>query len=416
MRHRVRALFAGDSGAVVYSAGLVSQVFGAHVSRVLSAAMDRGSLAPAARATRLIFLVSGIGMAAWAPMVPYAKARLGLDDASLGLILLAFGGGSMLAMPLVGWLTQRYGNRRVIVVGGVLLCVALPGLALAAHAVALAAILFCFGMALGAVDVAMNAHAVDVERRAGRPMMSGFHGLFSVGGLSGALGMSALLALGLPLVAAAVLVAVLLAAVVVAQWSNLLDEVDATAARAKAFAMPRGIVLVLGLLCFISFLAEGAMLDWSAVFLREFRGFDAATAGIGYAGFSVAMALVRLVGDRVVSRIGPVLTVRLGAGVAATGFLLAAFVAWPPAALVGFVLVGLGAANIVPVMFGAAGRLPGASPGVSLATVTMLGYAGLLSGPALIGFLAQASSLPVALAAVAGLLLLTAASARWVRA
>ncbi|CAM5565254.1 hypothetical protein [Rhodanobacter lindaniclasticus] len=179
--------------------------------------------------------------------------------------------------------------------------------------------------------------------------------------------------------------------------------------------MPRGIVLVLGLLCFISFLAEGAMLDWSAVFLREFRGFDVATAGIGYAGFSVAMALVRLAGDRIVTRLGPVLTVRLGACVAAGGFLLAALVAWPPAALIGFALIGLGAANIVPVMFGAAGRLLGASPGISIATVTTLGYAGLLSGPALIGFLAQASSLPVALAAVAGLLLLTAASARLVR-
>jgi predicted MFS family arabinose efflux permease len=400
---------------IVYSAVSGVAGFGAHVSRVISAAVDRGGLAPAARATRLIFLVSGIGMAAWAPMVPYAKARLGLDDASLGLVLLAFGGGSMAAMPLVGWLTQRYGHRRVIGVGGLLLCLALPGLALASTAIALATILLCFGMALGAVDVAMNAHAVEVERRAGRPMMSGFHGLFSVGGLGGALGMSVLLALGASLLVAAVLVALLLAVMVVTQWYSLLERTSERTTR-KAFAMPRGIVLLLGLLCFISFLAEGAMLDWSAVFLREFRGFDAATAGIGYAGFSVAMALVRLVGDRVVARIGPVLTVRLGAALAAAGFLLATLVTWPPAALLGFVLVGFGAANIVPVMFGAAGRLPGTSPEISLATVTMLGYAGLLSGPALIGFLAQASSLAAALAAVAGLLLLTAASARWVRA
>jgi len=179
--------------------------------------------------------------------------------------------------------------------------------------------------------------------------------------------------------------------------------------------MPRGIVLVLGLLCFISFLAEGSMLDWSAVFLRDVRGFSAASAGIGYAAFSVAMALGRLTGDWIVARFGPVLTVRLGACTAAAGFLLASMLAWPPAALIGFVLVGLGAANIVPVMFGAAGRLPGTSPGMAIATVTTLGYAGLLSGPALIGFLAQISSLAVALAAVAGLLLLTAASARLVR-
>ena len=386
-----------------------------HTIGVSRVAVDRTDLSPAILATRLIFLVSGIGMAAWAPMVPYAKARLGLDDASLGLVLLAFGGGSMAAMPLVGFLTHRFGSRRVIGFGGLMLCLALPLLAIASSTTALALTLLYFGAALGAVDVAMNAHAVEVERRADRPLMSGFHGLFSIGGLSGAAGMSLLLALGMSLTAGAVVISLLLAIVVMTQWSRLISEVDDAGERAAAFAMPRGIVLVLGLLCFISFLAEGSMLDWSAVFLRDFRGFAAASAGIGYAGFSVAMALGRLTGDRTVARIGPVLTVRLGACTAAAGFLLASMVAWPSAALIGFVLVGLGAANIVPVMFGAAGRLPGTSPGISIATVTTLGYAGLLSGPALIGFLAQASSLPVALATVAGLLLLTAASARLVR-
>lgn len=384
-------------------------------SGISPAVDERNGLAPAIRATRLVFLASGIGMAAWAPMVPYAKARLGLDEASLGLLLLAFGGGSMVSMPLVGLLTHRFGSRRVIGVGGLMLCLALPLLAIAPGVATLALALLYFGVALGAVDVAMNAHAVEVERRDGRPLMSGFHGLFSIGGLSGAAGMSLLLALGWPLTAAAVAVSVLLAVVVVTQWPRLIEHVDDAGGRAAAFGMPRGIVLVLGLLCFISFLAEGSMLDWSAVFLRDFRGFPATSAGIGYAAFSVAMALGRLTGDWTVARFGPVLTVRAGACTAAAGFLLASMLAWPPAALLGFVLIGLGAANIVPVMFGAAGRLPGTSPGMAIATVTTLGYAGLLSGPALIGFLAQASSLPAALAAVAGLLLLTAASARLVR-
>jgi predicted MFS family arabinose efflux permease len=383
-------------------------------SSIPLAADVRSGLASAIRATRLVFLVSGIGMAAWAPMVPYAKARLGLDEAGLGMLLLAFGGGSMLSMPLVGWLTHRFGSRRVIGTGGLLLCLALPLLALAPGVATLALALLYFGAALGAVDVAMNAHAVEVERRDGRPLMSGFHGLFSIGGLGGAVGMSLLLALGMPLTAAAVAMAALLAVVLVTQWPRLIEHVDAAGVRA-AFGMPRGIVLALGLLCFISFLAEGSMLDWSAVFLRDFRGFSVASAGIGYAAFSVAMAVGRLGGDRIVARFGPVMTVRLGACTAAAGFLLASMLAWPPAAPIGFVLVGLGAANIVPVMFGAAGRLPGSSPGIAIATVTALGYAGLLSGPALIGFLAQASSLPMALAAVAGLLLLTAASARLVR-
>jgi len=385
-----------------------------HDGVLATAPMDL-PLARAARATRLTFLLSGIGMSAWAPMVPYAKARLGLDEATLGLVLLAFGGGSMVAMPVVGLLTHRFGSRRVIGVGGLMLCLALPLLALAPGAWWLALALLYFGVALGAVDVAMNAHAVEVEHRAQRPLMSGFHGLFSVGGLVGAAGMSALLALGLSLAAGALVVALVLALVVASQWPHLIDHVEANDEHAPPLRWPGMIVLALGLLCFISFLAEGSMLDWSAVFLRDVRGVSPAMAGLGYAGFSVAMAAGRLSGDRVVARLGPVVTVRVGAAVAAAGFVLAATVPWPAAALAGFVLVGLGAANIVPVMFGAAGRLPGVSPGIALATVTMLGYAGLLSGPALIGFLAHASSLATALMVVAGLLVIACASARLVR-
>lgn len=377
--------------------------------------VGRDRLAAATRSTRLIFLVSGIGMAAWAPMVPYAKARLGLDDAQLGLMLLAFGGGSMASMPFVGWLSHRFGNRRVIVASGWLLCLALPVLALAPNVAVLTAALLYFGVMLGAVDVAMNAHAVEVERRDGRVLMSGFHGLFSLGGLAGAAGMSALLALGLPLPLAALAVSALLAALVLYLRGGLLPNVGGAAAGHAPFRMPHGAVLLLGLLCFVSFMAEGSMLDWSAVFLRDFRGFAPSAAGIGYACFSVAMALGRLTGDRLIQRIGPVWAVRVGAGLAATGFALAASVPWPGAALAGFVLVGLGASNIVPVMFSAAGRLPGSSPAIAIAAVTMLGYAGLLSGPALIGFISRLASLPLALAVVAGLLLLVAASARIVR-
>lgn len=370
-----------------------------------------GALAPAIRATRLVFLTAGIGVSAWAPMVPYAKVRLGLDDATLGLVLLAFGGGSMVSMPLVGFLTHRFGSRRVIVAGGLLTCLVLPLLALVPDGQALAVALLFFGAGLGAVDVAMNAHAVEVERRAGRPLMSGFHGMFSIGGLGCAAGMSALLASGVPLAVAAATVSALLLATVLTQWPSLLDEVAWTAHR-PALAMPRGVVLLLGVLCLISFLAEGSMLDWSALLLRDDRGFSDASAGIGYAMFSVAMALGRLTGDRAVARLGPVRAVRVGACMGAAGFMMASLLPWPWVSLAGFVLVGVGAANIVPVMFGAAGRLPGTSPGIAIATVTTLGYVGLLCGPAAVGFVAHASSLPLALAGVGAMLLLTAASAR----
>jgi len=382
-----------------------------------AAAGGDAAVVPAAkRATRWIFLVAGIGMSAWAPMVPYAKARLSLDDAQLGLALLAFGGGSMLSMPFVGWLTHRWGNRAVIVTSGLLTCLALPALTWVSSLSALMAALLYFGATLGALDVAMNAHAVDVERLDGGRLMSGFHGLFSVGGLTGAAVMSAMLAVGVPLPLAASLIAAALVATVLALRSGLLDDTSPhVEAEKKPLGMPHALAWLLGLLCFVSFLAEGAMLDWSAVFLRDFRGLAPASAGLGYACFSVAMASGRLFGDRVIARRGPAWAVRAGAALAAGGFRVVAGVPSTTASLAGFVLIGLGASNIGPVMFSAAGRLPGTSPAIAIATATTLGYAGLLSGPALIGFLAHASNLPMAFAAVAGLLVLVGLSARIVQ-
>ncbi|MBE1162570.1 MFS transporter [Dyella sp. 7MK23] len=372
----------------------------------------------AQRATRLIFLVSGMAMSAWAPMVPYVKLRLGLDDGQLGAALLAFGGGSMLSMPFVGWLAHRLGNRAVIVSAGLLMCVALPVLAQVSSVAMLVGTLLYFGVMLGAVDVAMNAYAVEVEHRSGARLMSGFHGLFSVGGLSGAAVLSALLALGLALPGAAIAIAVALALTVLWLRNGLHGEANAAGVAIEAHSrpgMPPARAWLLGLMCFASFMAEGAMLDWSAVFLRDVRGMAAASAGFGYACFSVAMATGRFCGDRLIARHGPVWAVRTGASLAVVGFLLVACVPLTMAALSGFVLIGLGASNIVPVMFSAAGRLAGAPPAVSIATATTLGYVGLLSGPALIGFVAHASSLSLAFAAVAGLLVLVGLSARMVR-
>lgn len=376
------------------------------------------SLLAARRATRLIFLVSGLAMSTWAPMVPYVKVRLGLDDAQLGVALLAFGGGSMLSMPFVGWLAHRLGNRAVIMSAGLLMCLALPALAQVSSVTMLVGTLLYFGVMLGAVDVAMNAYAVEVERRSDDRLMSGFHGLFSVGGLSGAALLSTLLALGLALPGAAITIAIALALTVLWLRNGLRGDASSGSVdiREKSRAgMPPARAWLLGLMCFVSFMAEGSMLDWSALFLRDVRGMAAASAGLGYACFSVAMAAGRFSGDRLIARYGPVWTVRLGAGVAVAGFLLVACIPLTMAALLGFVLIGLGASNIVPLMFSAAGHLPGTAPAVSIATATTLGYVGLLSGPALIGFVAHASSLSVAFVAMAGLLVLVGLSARMVR-
>ena len=359
-------------------------------------------------------------MSTWAPMVPYVKVRLGLDDAQLGAALLAFGGGSMLSMPFVGWLAHRLGNRVVIMSAGLLMCLALPALAQVSSVTMLVGTLLYFGVMLGAVDVAMNAYAVEVEHRSGDRLMSGFHGLFSVGGLSGAALLSGLLALGLGLTGAGAAIAIAIALALTVLWLRNGLRGDASSGGVDIGekshpGMPSARAWLLGLMCFVSFMAEGSMLDWSAVFLRDVRGMASASAGFGYACFSVAMAAGRFSGDRLIARHGSVWAVRVGAGVAVVGFLLVACVPLTMATLLGFVLIGLGASNIVPVMFSAAGRLPGTPPAVSIATATTLGYVGLLSGPALIGFVAHASSLSVAFVAMAGLLVLVGFSARMVR-
>ena len=211
-------------------------------------------------------------------------------------------------------------------------------------------------------------------------------------------------------------VSVLLLVIVATQWRHLLvRHDDGTGERHARFRVPDGAVLLLGFLCMVVFLAEGAMLDWSAVFLRFSRGFDPSVAGLGYAAFSVAMAVGRLLGDRITASLGATTIVRAGSLIAAAGFFLATMLPWGPMALVGFALVGIGASNIVPVLFSAAGRQVSTSPGIAIATVTSLGYAGMLAGPAVIGFVAHASSLSIALGGVASLLLVVSLCASIVR-
>jgi predicted MFS family arabinose efflux permease len=349
-----------------------------------------------------MFLICGTATSCWAPIIPFVKDRLGLDPGTLGLILLAFGGGSMVAMPLAGVAIHVWGSRRVVSLASLATCATLPALTLPLPAGLVTLTLLVFGASLGAMDVAMNAQALAVQHAAARPIMSGFHGLFSVGGLAGAAIISVLLRAGFGLTAAATGIAAALAALAVSQQRHLIAD-HGTAGSGSFTIVPRAAVLVLGALCFMCFLGEGAVLDWSAVFLREHRNVDVSIAGIGYAAFSIAMAVMRLTGDRITHGAGPAQVLRIGGALAAFGFLAAAVVPSAAGTLGGFVIVGIGAANIVPILFTAAGRVPGIPPGVSLATVTTIGYAGLLVGPALLGFVAEATSLPFAFALVAAM-------------
>ena len=363
---------------------------------VAAASADR----PATRlSTRLAFFVAGFGVSCWAPLVPYAKARLGADDATLGVILLCLGIGSVTAMPLTGSFAHRYGARRMILLGGFGLCVMLPFLASVASVAALAAAMLLFGASLGTLDVSMNVHAIEVENAADAPLMSGFHAQFSVGGIAGASAITALLAAGIapqPAVGLGVAAMVLLLAIAA---PRLLAT--PSSGGGLLLAWPRGVVLLLGLLACAMFLVEGAILDWGALLLTEHRGFAKASGGIGYSLFSIAMSAGRLTGDRVVAWLGGRRTLQLGGAVAIAGFVIVLATRAPALVLAGFVLIGLGASNLVPVLFSAAGRQAAMTPALAVGAITTLGYAGALAGPALVGFVAQATSLPIAFTALA---------------
>ncbi len=352
-------------------------------------------------------------MAAWAPLVPFVKARCGLTEGMLGLLLLCLGTGSILAMPIAGALARRFGCRAVVVATAGLICVALPVLATTSSLGLLVVALFLFGAGLGSVDCVVNIQAVIVERASGRPMMSGFHGWFSIGGIAAAAGVSALLSLGASTLAAVICVVLGIVAVMVKAGPELLPYAGEGAG--STLALPRGIVLFIGILCFIVFLAEGSVLDWSAVFLTSIRHVDPSSAGLAYAAFAATMTLGRFAGDGIVRRLGGRRVVISGGLCAAAGLGIATLIPSWEAAILGYGLLGIGCSNIVPLLYTAVGRQDVMPEHIAVPAITTLGYAGILAGPALIGFVASATTLPLALLTVAGLLVGVAISGRVIR-
>ena len=370
---------------------------------------------PATRlATRLSFLVAGFGIACWAPLVPFAKQRLAVDDAVLGLLLLSLGVGSVVAMLATGILSARHGSRPIIVAGGIGLAVILPLLVVAGTPLTLALALLAFGAALGSIDVAMNIHAVEVERAAKQPLMSGFHALFSIGGFAGAAVMTALLSFQLEPLASALICSVLMLIAMVLASPRLLRSAQAQAG--PLFVLPHGIVLLLALLAAVTFLIEGAMLDWSALLVVGAGLVSEAQGGVGYIVFSIAMTAGRLGGDAVVARVGDRLTLVWGSLLAVMGLAVLLLAPGAAIAIAGFLLVGLGASNLVPVLFRRAATQTAMPTGLAVAAITTAGYAGVLVGPAGIGFVAHAGGLPMAFWMLAALMCFVTLSARAVTA
>ena len=345
----------------------------------------------------LIFFVNGAGFATWVPHIPWIQQRFSLSESGLGLTLLIIACGAIIAMPITGGLVERLGSKRVAGIVSIGFCFLLASLPLMPSYAGLAAMLFLFGMVNGSMDVAMNAHGVFVEKKYQKPIMSSFHGLFSTGGLVGAGVASGLLALGLtPVQHMLSVITLLLITTLIAIRYLLPHEPVATEPGQKQplFVLPsKQLVWLLAFLGFFILMVEGAMADWTAIHITELPEATPALAAMGFAAFSLTMAIGRLTGDVVIRTVGRPKVVRWGSFIAAVGLVIVVLWPYPVGAIAGFGLVGIGLSNVIPIIFSSAGYANPTEPGRGIAAVTTMGYFGFLVGPPLIGFIAEGISL-----------------------
>ena len=371
-------------------------------------------------AVSTIFFVNGAIISSYLVHIPYLQRKLDLSEGILGIALLGSALGALTTLLLAGWLVARFGSGKVVTASVLFQALALPLPLFAPNLPLLIGALALLGLGNGALDVAMNSQASEVEKRWGGAIMSSFHGLWSVGSFVGAAVGGRLLATELSperyiIVVAAVFIVIALVALQGLLPSTRRINENAEIEREPLFVLPTGMVAVLGGLTFLTMISEGIMADWSAVYLSNELGTSDSFAANGFAAFAGAMAVGRLTGDWVVRQLGASRTVRVSALLAVVGLTAALLIGQPWIALIGFGLVGLGIANGVPIMFSAASRTGDMDPGRALAAVATTGYFAFLLGPPLIGFVAEGLSLTWALGLVVVFNLLVAIFAGSIR-
>ncbi|MCL6707722.1 MFS transporter [Pseudomonas sp. R2.Fl] len=364
-------------------------------NRETVAARPAGFFPTSRLAVSLLFLLNGFMMGAWAPKIPEFAARLQLSESDLGLMLLVFGIGSVTLMPLAGAQIARFGSSRVVQVTTLLFIPTLLGVTFV-HSVWTAAIaIFLFGGLTGAMDVSMNANAVEVERSMGRSIMSSCHAFWSLGGLLGSASGGYLIAvLGIP--GHAILVTVAAALLFVAALPIILVDKPHPSDVAARARLPKSLLpWLIGMMALFSMIPEGAILDWGAIYLRDELSADVSLSGFAFGAFSLAMAAMRFIGDWIRDGLGAVKTLRICSVLALVGLVIAGTAPNVVVAMIGFGIAGIGISNMVPIAFSAAGNVPGLAAGVGLSVATTLGYSGILFAPSLIGFIAEHTSLAV---------------------
>jgi MFS family permease len=364
-------------------------------------------------AAAITFGLHGVAAGSWAGRIPWVKEVRNLSSAGLGLALMGAAIGGLVSAPVAAWLIGRFGSRAMTRLGGVTMAVSVPLVAFSPSLPTIFASLVLFGATSGVLDIAMNANGVVVQERYGRSIMSGLHGMWSLGGLTGSAlaGLAAHANLGAP--AHLLLVGIALGAASLASGFWLTPAPRAQAG--KSLAWPGRGLLLLGAVIFCGLFAEAAAADWSGVYLRTAAHAPQDVAAWGYAAFSLAMAGARLAGDRLVERVGSARLVRAAALTGACGLSLALLVPVTPVVIFAFAVLGLGMATVVPLTFSAAGRTPGYDPGTAVAAVATVGYGGWMLAPPVIGFVAQGTSLTFALALVAVMTALIAVPAGTLR-
>jgi MFS family permease len=365
----------------------------------------------------IIFLVHGLAVSTWISRIPTVQINLGLSNAVLGLTLLGTAAGSVLAIPICGRLVDRYTSKRVTTWSTLGLCGSLVMLPLAVDALSLAALLFVFGAHAGSMDVAMNAQGVEVEKEMGTPIMSRLHSMYSVGAMAGA-GLGGLVAeRSVPLAMHFSLAAPPLIALALWRSPAMLEVRHTPAAHADGARVGRYPIRLVALaaIAFCMLVSEGAMADWTGVYLVQEMKASPGFAAQGFAVFSAAMAICRFFGDRITRRLGRVRTVRIASLAGAAGLVAALLAPSAEWALPGFALTGAGFSVIVPIVFAAGGRLENISPGAGIAAVTGFGYVGFLMGPPVIGYLSEWLTLRYALGLLVVLTLTCAALAGYVK-
>ncbi|MGJ3237188.1 MAG: MFS transporter [Anaerolineae bacterium] len=352
-------------------------------------------------AVSVVFFTVGAVFANWVSRIPEVKTELNLTEGTLGLALMVLSIGVILGLLITGGLIARFGSRRVSIVGAIALTIALAGVSLATNFATLGIALFFLGAFNSIADVAMNAQGVEVELRSKKQIMNSFHAFWSVGLFSGALMGSGFVTLGFTFRQHFLIVPIFfILLMLIAQRYLLVIDGEQNSDDQATVQLPHRALWGLGVLAFAAGLSEGAIIDWGGLYLHDIVGTTEAVAALGLAAFSFTMVVMRFIGDAVAERVGAVRLVRLGGVGVVLGVGLAVMIPTFWATVIGFSVAGIGLAVAIPLAFSAAGKMPGIPSGRAIASVATIGYAAFLIGPPVIGFIAEATSLRLALIVV----------------